>query len=106
LLALIGIVSSWRSIQLLSALLSTTNVCSSGLHYELGLPQSGIDSFEVEVPFPTFIGSDHQIDVLSNEVSHYRMHFLSQIALRRVCGSIHLTLYDSKHDGLVICLRC
>jgi hypothetical protein len=69
---------------------------TSGLHHELGLPQSGIDSFDEDVPFPTFIGSDHPVDQMSDDVSHYRMQFLAQIALRRVSGTIHQSMLEGE----------
>lgn len=73
-------------------------IIENELHYELGLPQSGIDRFEDEVPFPTFIGNSHPTDIVADDFCHYRMHFLSQIALCRVWGNIRMTLHAKNYS--------
>ena len=60
-----------------------------GLHLELDLPVTTIIRLEDRVGLPSFDGSYCEQDYRGNQVSHFEKHYASQLALRRLCATLH-----------------
>ncbi|KAM3074992.1 hypothetical protein ACMFMG_007545 [Clarireedia jacksonii] len=60
-----------------------------GLHLELDLPLSTLNTLEDRVGVPTFNTPFCAADHRANQHSHWELHYASELALRRICSNIH-----------------
>ncbi|KAG9242385.1 hypothetical protein BJ878DRAFT_535930 [Calycina marina] len=67
-------------------------IMDAGLYLELDLPPVGIMELEGQIPLPHFAGPYCEEDHRGNQSSHSELYFASQLALRRLCATIHHTL--------------
>ncbi|KAH0559908.1 hypothetical protein GP486_003572 [Trichoglossum hirsutum] len=71
----------------------------NGLTLELDLPGTGICEYEDVIPPPDFDGPYSFQDMMESERSHYKYHFLAQMALKKLYSRIQSTMYDSSVNG-------
>ena len=69
----------------------------SGLHLELDLPLTGIVELEDRVGLSTFVGNYCKQDHRCSQYSHFEKHYASQVALRRLCATLHEKIYACKY---------
>ncbi|TVY73463.1 hypothetical protein LSUE1_G005444 [Lachnellula suecica] len=65
------------------------------LHLELDLPLTGITALERHVGLPSFEQPFCEADATANAQSHFKSHYSSQVALRRLCATLHNHINES-----------
>ena len=69
----------------------------SDLHLELDLPLTSIVEHEDRIGLSSFIGDYCEQDYHCSQNSHFEKHYASQIALRRLCATVHEEIYACKY---------
>lgn len=69
---------------------------ASAFNLELDLPLTGIINLEEHIGMPSFEGLG-DADYYGNQVSHFQVHYASQVALRRVCYGFHRSISDCEY---------